>query len=140
MVRVSSVLLLGVLAGSLAGCRNSSEPSSPSAPSEFVLLGAYQLNAPATVAAGSSLTVVLTVYTGSCLHFDHIDESRRGTTITLAPFGIDQVDLPPNTACTTELRLEVHSYQLDPPFPQQFDVVVPASRFGASVSHTVTVQ
>jgi hypothetical protein len=137
MVRVSSVLLLGVLASSLAGCRDS---RAPSAPSEFVLLGANQLSAPATIALGSSLTVVLTVYTGSCLHFDHIDESRRGATITLAPLGIEQKDLPPNTACTSELRLEVHSYQLDPPFPQKFDVVVPPSQFGASVSHAVTVQ
>jgi hypothetical protein len=137
MIRVSSALVLGVLAGSLAGCRNSSEPR---APSEFVLLGAYQLSAPATVAAGSSLTVLLKVYTGSCLHFDHINESRRGTTITLAPFGIEQVDLPPNTACTSVLMLEEHSYQLDPPFPQQFDVVVPASLFGASVRQAVTVQ
>jgi hypothetical protein len=96
----------------------------PFAPDQSVILGVQRLDAPASISAGSSLTVVLTVTTGGCLGFDHIEAERAASGVSLTAWGRDASKGRNDIVCPAVIISEPHSYQLDPPFQSPFTVTV----------------
>jgi hypothetical protein len=116
--------LLGAVAGllalsALAGCVTHDVPT---ATNQLVILNVVKLDAPATVSAGGSLTVVLTVFV-SCRAFDHIEASRTGSQIVLTALGTDTRP-EADEACPFFVLPQTESFHLDPPFPTAFTVAV----------------
>ncbi|PYO07483.1 MAG: hypothetical protein DMD30_10940 [Gemmatimonadetes bacterium] len=97
----------------------------PFAPDQSVVLDVTKLEAPATIAAGSPLTVVLTVTTGGCKTFDHIAVERETYAAALTPWGTDGAIGKKDVSCPTDIRETPHSIQLEPPFGSPFLVLVP---------------
>ncbi len=111
----------------------------PFAPDKSVVLGVTKLEAPATISAGSPLTVVLTVTTGGCTTFDHIAVEREVFAASLTPWGTDGAKGEKNVSCPALILDTPHSIQLDPPFQSPFMVLVP--RVGLDpLTATVEVQ
>jgi hypothetical protein len=100
------------------GCRDSGGPD------QYARLQVTKLEAPATVAAGASVDVVLTVGFGSCITFDRISEGRDGAQINLVVWGRQHIP-PGNGSCPDILLTEPRAYRLEPPFPPRFTVVIP---------------
>jgi hypothetical protein len=96
----------------------------PFAPDQSVILGASKLEAPTTIAAGSPLTVVVTVTTGGCLTFDHFSVERQADAASIVAWGRDAAKGRNDVSCTSDIRFEPHSYQFDPPFHNSFMVLV----------------
>ena len=97
----------------------------PFAPDQSVLLGVSKLEAPATIAAGSPLTVVLTVTTGGCKTFDRIAVERDASAVSLTPWGTDGAIGKKNIMCPANIIDTPHSIRLDPPFQSPFMILVP---------------
>ena len=97
----------------------------PFAPDQSVLLGVSKLEAPATIAAGSPLTVVLTVTTGGCKTFDRIAVERDASAVSLTPWGTDGAIGKKNILCPANIIDTPHSIRLDPPFQSPFVILVP---------------
>jgi hypothetical protein len=74
--------LLGVVLVILA-CNTSTDTGVP------VVLQVSQIDAPASVATGSSFRVNLTVGVGNCLVFDHIEVRKSASDILLTVWGTD---------------------------------------------------
>lgn len=111
----------------------------PFAPDQSVVLDVESLDAPATIATGASLTVVLTVTTGGCIVFDHITALRGTSGAQLVAIGRNTAKGRPNVSCPTDIRTDPHSYTLNPPFDSPFTVTV--DRGGLSpLTATVVVQ
>ena len=111
----------------------------PFAPDQSVVLDVESLDAPATIAPGASLTVVLTVTTGGCIVFDHITALRGTSGAQLVAIGRNTAKGRPNVSCPTDIRTDPHSYTLNPPFDSPFTVTV--DRGGLSpLTATVVVQ
>jgi hypothetical protein len=111
----------------------------PFAPDQSVVLGVSKLDAPTTISPGRALTVVLTVTTGGCLSFDHIDVERSGSAASLTAVGHDAAKGRTDIACTQEIRSESHSFRLDPPFENPFTVEVNRGRVSPLIA-VVNVQ
>jgi len=75
--------LLGVVAGALLG--SATACVGIFSPGERVILGVSEVAAPEAISPGTPLTIVLTVETGGCRRFDHIETERfeRGANITV---------------------------------------------------------
>ena len=97
----------------------------PFAPDQSVVLEVESLDAPATIAPGAQLTVVLTVTTGGCTVFDHIAVLRGTSGAQLAAIGVNTAKGKTNYSCPAYIRSDPHSYSLDPPFQSPFMVLVP---------------
>ena len=123
-----------IVASSVIACRD------PAATNDLVVLDVQSLHAPATIAAGASLSVVLNVEVGGCLTFDHIQATRRGSEIDLVAWGKDirtgRKDM--GISCP-RLLLEQRTLQLDPPFPSSFTLVIDRGRL-SPLTATVQVQ
>src|SRR4051812_17127895 len=104
MKPILSVATVTGLAAAFVAC------SGVFAPDQSIVLGVSKLDAPATISAGSSLTVVLTVTTGGCTSFDHIAIGRSASTATLTAWGIDASKGRKGIACPTYLVETPHSY------------------------------
>ena len=115
----SSLLGIVVLAAAAVGACNTV------APDESVVLDATKLEVPATIPAGSPLTVVLTVATGGCKTFDRIDIERDAAGAALTPWGKDAAKGEKNVSCPADIVETPHSIRLDPPFLSPFMVMVP---------------
>lgn len=122
------------IVGVSAGCDNPF-----SSPDQSVTLDVSKMDAPTTVAAGTAITVVLTVTTGACLSFDHIDVNRDASGAYVTVWGRDAAKGRKGVACPANLVLEPHSYQFDPPFANSFTVEVDRGRL-APLQATVQVQ
>jgi hypothetical protein len=109
----------------------------PFAPDKSVVLGVTKLEAPATITAGSPLTVILTVTTGGCTTFDRIEVERDASAASLTPWGTDGAKGEKNVSCPAFMVDTPHSIRLDPPFQNPFMVLVP--RVGQEAL-TATVQ
>ena len=96
----------------------------PFAPDQSVILGVTRLEAPATIPAGSPLTVVVTVETGGCRTFDHFSVERQASVASIVAWGRDAAQGRNDVACPADIRLEPHSYQFDPPFQNSFMILV----------------
>jgi hypothetical protein len=132
MKRVLFGLAVVGLAAAPLGCN-------PFAADQSVVLLVDQLDAPASISAGSPLTVVLTVVVGGCKVFDRIAVQRSVSSATMIAYGRD-VAIGKDVACTDDARPEPHSYRFDPPFPNSFTVQVPRERGLSTLSKTVQVQ
>ena len=96
----------------------------PFAPDQSVILGVERLDAPTTIAAGSPLTVTVTVVTGGCLSFRHFDVDRQASVGSLTAWGRDAAKGRDDVTCTADVRTEPHSYTFEPPFQSPFTVQV----------------
>jgi hypothetical protein len=119
----------------LVGC----DGSNPFAPDQSVTLDVGKIAAPTTVAAGTPITVVLTVTTGGCLSFDHIQVNRDASSAYVTVWGRDGAKGRSGVACPANLVLEPHSYQFDPPFANAFAIQVDRGRL-PPLQATVQVQ
>ena len=97
----------------------------PFAPDQSLVLGVTRLEAPATIQAGASLTVVLTVTTGGCKAFDRIDVERTAAAASLTPWGTDGSIGKKDIMCPANIIDTPHSIRLDPPFQSPFMILVP---------------
>src|ERR1700686_4683892 len=96
---MKTVSLGVVVAAMLAGLGACSDSEAPATQDPLIhQIPVVKLDAPATVAPGASVDVVLTVEVGGCVGFDHIAEVRSGSQINLAAWGKSFVP-PPNAAC-----------------------------------------
>jgi hypothetical protein len=128
-------ILVGIIAVALVpatGCN-------PFAPDQSILLGVSKLEAPATISAGSPLTVVLTVSTGGCKIFDHIAVERDAYGAALTAWGTDAAKGKKNVLCPAIIMDTPHSIQLDPPFQSPFMVLVPREGWD-TLTATVQIQ
>jgi len=122
------------------GCTNGTAPGEP------VLLHVSQIGAPASVAAGSSFGVNLTVVVGSCLVFDHIEARKSESDIILTVWGTDNTnqggpDMPDrgvDIVCAAA-RTEVRSVTLKAVSPGTLTLVVEEGTL-APLTATVQVQ
>ena len=130
--RLSVVVVSGLI--SLTGC-NLLDPK----PDQSVILSVPRIDAPATVSAGSSFTVTLTILTGSCRSFSRLDVEKSNTGVRVEPWGKD-VSLGTSIVCTQQALVEEpHAIQIDPPFSGPFQVWVDQGRLGPVVA-TIQVQ
>jgi hypothetical protein len=82
--------LLGMgFAGLVAlACSSSTDTRAP------VVLQVSQIDAPGSVATGSSFAINLTVEVGNCLAFDHIEVVKSASDIVVTVWGTDLSKLP----------------------------------------------
>ena len=113
---LSGILVVALAASPLA--------CNPFAPDQSVVLQVENLDAPATIAPGAQLTVVLTVTTGGCTVFDHIAVLRGPSGAQLAAIGLNTAKGKTNYSCPADIRSDPHSYTLEPPFQSPFTVQV----------------
>ena len=78
---------LGLVAFIVLGCKSATDTGDP------VVLQVSQINAPATIATGSSFAVNLSVGVGNCLVFDHIEVRKSASDILLTVWGADVSNL-----------------------------------------------
>jgi hypothetical protein len=137
MKTVSLGLALAVIVSGLGACSDPAGPANQNP--EIVQIGVNRLDAPATVALGAPIDVVLNVEIGGCTSFDHITAVRGGSEINLSAWG--KVFTPPNNGfCMAYLLHEQHSIRLEPPFPTKFTIIVQPITFGVLLTRDVTVQ
>ena len=126
--------LLGVaafaLVSSASGCGNFG-------PDQSVILGVTEVAAPASIAPGTSLSVVLTVVTAGCTGFDHIETQRSASEATITVWGRDGAKGRDDVLCPQVISHEKHTVRFDPPFASTFTVTVDQ---GTMPPHTVTVR
>lgn len=132
MKAIWSVTCVVALLTSPIGCN-------PFAPDQSVILGVTKLEAPATVAAASPLTVTLTVQTGGCTSFDRIDVQKMPGGVRIVPWGTDSRIGNKGVLCPANIEYEPHPLQIDPPFVNPFHIVVEQGRL-APVTAVVDVQ
>jgi len=127
---LSVVLVSGVVA--LTGC-------DVLAPDQSIILSVPKIDAPATVSAGSSFTVTLTIQTGGCRSFSHVDVQKFDTGLHVVPWGTDASIGHKGISCPANIVDEPHAIQIDPPFSGPYQVFVDQGRL-APVTATVQVQ
>jgi hypothetical protein len=111
----------------------------PFGPDQSVILGVSELSAPTSIAPGSPLSVVLTVQTGGCVHFDYIEAWRDASSATLTAWGTDGRIGNRKALCTADIRYDPHTYQFAPPFANPFTITVNPGGINPLVA-TVQVQ
>jgi len=128
------LLVLGVsLAFSVSGC------SSIFGSDQSVILQVSEIDAPATVAPASSLTVTLNVTLGGCLRFDRIEIDRVAAGANVTVWGNDASIGRPDVVCTSDIRTESHTLVFNPPFGSTFTIAVYHGRL-PGISETVEVR
>ncbi len=121
------IISFGVFAlALLAGC----DGSGLFAPDQTVILSVSKLDAPTTIASGNPIPVVLTVVSGGCRSFDHIEVTRDLAGANITVWGKDSSIGKKDVACTADLVIQLHSIQLEPPFANSFTIEVNQGRVG----------
>jgi hypothetical protein len=133
-VSLGVVVIATAIVGISAGCDNPLSSSDQS-----VELGVTKIDAPATVAPGTAIAVVLTVTVGGCTSFDHIDVNRDVSSANMTVWGRDAAKGRKGVACPTDIREDPHSYQFNPPFANSFTILVNRGRL-SPLQATVAVQ
>ena len=122
-----------LLIAASAGCHDSS------ATNDLLLLNTETLDAPTTIARGATLTLGLNVEVGGCLTYDHIESHRTASQVALTVWGRDiRTGITDRAILCPTLFLELHEFQLDPPFQSPFTVQVDRGRL-APLTATVQV-
>ena len=116
MKRYLSVMAVVGLAVAPLGCN-------PFADDQSVVLLVEQIDAPATVSAGSPLTVALTVIVGGCKTFERFAVQRDAFGASMIALGRNAA-IGNDMACTDNAVPESHSYQFDPPIQDPFTIRV----------------
>jgi hypothetical protein len=132
--RLLPLAMLAALAA-LAGCDLFSGGDSA------IRLPVSALDAPATVARGAALDVVVTVVlTNGCRSFDRLEATRAGATVTIEAWGRDVSG--PGVVCTLDVRYEPHPVRIAPPLPDSLRVVAPQPdrTSGGELTRVVRVQ
>jgi hypothetical protein len=111
----------------------------PFAPDQSEELDVDGLNAPSSIAPGSSLTVSMSVQTGGCTIFDHIAVLRLASSANFVAIGRNTAKGRPNVTCPTMIRSDVHTYTLSPPFQSPFTIKVTSPSL-PTLTTTVVVQ
>jgi len=131
---MKTVLCVGVVAGlvALTGC-NVFDPD------HTVILSVPKIDAPATVTAGTSFTVTVTVQTGGCRSFSRLEVQKFTTAVRVVPWGTDASVGNKNVLCPANIIDEPHEIRIDPPFSGPYEVTVEQGRL-APVRATIQVQ
>jgi hypothetical protein len=116
MKRFLSVMVVVGLAAAPLGCN-------PFAENQSVVLLVDQIDAPATVSAGSPVTVVLTVIVGGCKTFERFAVVRDASGASMIAFGRNGA-IGNDVSCTDNAVPESHSYRFDPPIQDPFTIRV----------------
>ncbi len=67
---------------------------------------------PASARVGEAATIRFTSFGGGCIRQDSTEAEVSGLSAEIRPYRLEPTKLPPNTACTSELRLNQHLVQL----------------------------
>jgi len=116
--------LLGVVAAALLG--SATACIGIFSPTEPIILGVSEIEAPASISPGTPLTVALNVELGGCKRFDRIETERSATGASVTVWGRTRTGR--GTVCTTDIRFESHSVRFDPPFTSTFTLSVHRGR------------
>ena len=108
-------------------------------PDRSVILPVPRIDAPATVTAGASFTVTLTVETGGCLSFTRLEVQKSNTGVHVVPWGTDARIGNKGILCPQNIVDTPHAIQIDPPFSGPYQVYVEQGRLGP-VTATIQVQ
>jgi hypothetical protein len=128
------LLVLGVaLVVSVSGC------GSIFGSDQSVILGVSAIDAPATIAPGSSLSVTLTVVRNGCEGFDRIEIDRLATGANVTVWGKDASIGNKNIGCPSRIWEEPRTIVFNPPFASTFTIAVDRGRL-APLSRTVEVR
>lgn len=111
MYRISAV---GFVAFVATGC------NLPFASSRSVILPIVSIEAPATVAAGSSFSVTAVAQFGGCKSLRRITATRSGNTLTFVAHGTDSSG--PGISCPADIRNESRVELVTPPFFDPFRI------------------
>jgi hypothetical protein len=122
-----------VLAFSVSGC------SRIFGPNQSVVLHVSEIDAPATIAPGSTLSVTLHVTTGGCRRFDRIETSRVVAGASVTVWGHDSSIGRDDIMCPADLRTEPHTLVFNPPFGSTFTIAVNQGET-APITETVEVR
>ena len=125
--------LVVTLAFSTIGC------GSIFGPDQSVILRVAEIDAPATIAPGSTLSVTLQVTTGGCRRFDRIEIERVAAGATVTVWGHDSSIGKKDVMCPADLRIEPHTIVFTPPFESTFTISVYHGRL-PGISETVEVR
>lgn len=72
-----------------------------------------RIEMPTTVAAGEDFTVAVFTYGDGCVSMGETEIDVQGSAATIRPYDYDaRATLPPNSACTQELRMHRHEATL----------------------------
>jgi len=97
-----------------AGPDDSSLPSSSErGPAVLAFYGdTTAVQVPASIRVGEMMTVRFTSFGGGCILQDRTETAVSGLTAEVRPYRREPTELPPNTACTAELRLHQNVAEL----------------------------
>lgn len=115
-------LVLILALGSAAGCRLTTD-NEIRRERQLGLIQFYHdplvIQIPETVAVASPFEVTVRTYGGGCIDQGDTEVSLAGAVATVRPYDVFVTYLPPNYACTDDLRLYTHRAQLhfDQPGP-----------------------
>jgi prophage tail gpP-like protein len=110
--RALAMLALGL---ALSGCEF------PFGPDRAVVLFISDLDAPASVDAGETIVVKVTVESGGCRRFDRLEATRVAGRVTFRAHGRDSSG--PKVSCTADIRYNVVEYDARPPLTDPFVLV-----------------
>jgi hypothetical protein len=107
-------------------------------PNQSVVLQVSEIDAPATIAPGSTLSVTLHVTTGGCRRFDRIETSRVAAGVSVTVWGHDS-SIGRDIMCPADLRIEPHTLVFNPPFESTFTIAVNQGSL-APITETVEIR
>lgn len=115
-----------VLAGLTVGCTDpvGNDPGRVTPPPPNFIFYVSEIDAPARILPGRSLTIVLTALSGGCARFDRIEAERSVSGASLTVWGVNPQLENPGMVCTADLRNERHTVTFDPPFAPTFKISV----------------
>lgn len=93
-------------------------------PDQSFVFNVSKIDAPARIAPGASLSVVLTAVSGGCARFDRIETHRSASGANITVWGVNPAIGNPGMACTADIRNEPHTVTFDPPFASTFTISV----------------
>jgi hypothetical protein len=109
------------------------------ATNQSFIFSVSKIDAPASIAPGMPLSVVLTAVSGGCARFDRIETQRNASGASITVWGVNPAIGNPEMACTMDLRMERHTVTFDPPFAGTFTVSVNRPQLAPLIA-TVRVQ
>lgn len=108
-------------------------------PDQSVILQVSEIDAPASISAGSPLSVVLKVTTGGCRRFDRIEMTRVTTGANVTVWGDDSSIGRKDIMCPADMRTESHTMVFTPPFQSTFTISVYHGRM-PGIARTVEIR
>jgi hypothetical protein len=67
---------------------------------------------PASARVGEAVTIRFTSFGGGCIRSASTEAEVSGLSAEIRPYRLEPTKLPPNTACTSELRMDRHVVEL----------------------------